>query len=69
MALKKQVFGELDKICKPGALLASNTSTLNIDEIASATTRPDVASDARSARSARSDAIRIRHSSVMRVPP
>ncbi|HLJ27872.1 MAG TPA: 3-hydroxyacyl-CoA dehydrogenase NAD-binding domain-containing protein [Candidatus Angelobacter sp.] len=40
MALKKQVFGELDKICKQGAILASNTSTLNIDEIASATKRP-----------------------------
>jgi 3-hydroxyacyl-CoA dehydrogenase len=40
MALKKQVFGELDKIVKPGAVLASNTSTLNIDEIASATSRP-----------------------------
>jgi 3-hydroxyacyl-CoA dehydrogenase len=41
MALKKQVFGELDKICKPGAILASNTSTLNIDEIAEATKRPE----------------------------
>ncbi len=41
MALKKQVFGELDKICKQGAILASNTSTLNIDEIASATRRPE----------------------------
>jgi 3-hydroxyacyl-CoA dehydrogenase len=41
MALKKQVFGELDKICKPTAILASNTSTLNIDEIASATSRPE----------------------------
>jgi 3-hydroxyacyl-CoA dehydrogenase len=40
MALKKQIFGELDRICKPGAILASNTSTLSIDEIASATTRP-----------------------------
>jgi 3-hydroxyacyl-CoA dehydrogenase len=40
MALKKQVFGELDKICKPGAILASNTSTLSIDEIAQATSRP-----------------------------
>ena len=40
MALKKQVFAELDKICKNGAILASNTSTLNIDEIASATSRP-----------------------------
>jgi 3-hydroxyacyl-CoA dehydrogenase len=41
MDLKKQVFGELDRIAKPGAILASNTSTLNIDEIASATSRPD----------------------------
>ena len=40
MALKKQVFGDLDRVCKPGAILASNTSTLNIDEIASATSRP-----------------------------
>src|SRR6267378_7021281 len=37
MALKKEVFRELDRVCKPGAILASNTSTLNIDEIASAT--------------------------------
>jgi len=41
MALKKEVFAELDKIAKPGAILASNTSTLNIDEIASATSRPE----------------------------
>ena len=41
MELKKQVFGELDKICKPDAVLASNTSTLNIDEIASVTSRPE----------------------------
>ena len=41
MALKKEVFGQLDKICKSGAILASNTSTLNIDEIASATKRPE----------------------------
>jgi 3-hydroxyacyl-CoA dehydrogenase len=40
MALKKQVFGELDKVIRPGAILASNTSTLNVDEIASATARP-----------------------------
>src|SRR5262250_53367 len=40
MALKKQVFAEIDKVAKPDAILASNTSTLNIDEIASATTRP-----------------------------
>ncbi|MGH9676068.1 MAG: 3-hydroxyacyl-CoA dehydrogenase NAD-binding domain-containing protein, partial [Candidatus Acidiferrum sp.] len=40
MALKKQVFGELDRVCKPAGILASNTSTLNVDEIASATSRP-----------------------------
>ncbi len=40
MELKKQVFGELDRACKPEAILASNTSTLNIDEIASSTSRP-----------------------------
>jgi 3-hydroxyacyl-CoA dehydrogenase len=40
MALKKEVFSELDRVCKPGAILASNTSSLNIDEIASATSRP-----------------------------
>jgi len=41
MELKKVVFGELDAICKPNTILASNTSTLNIDEIASATKRPE----------------------------
>jgi 3-hydroxyacyl-CoA dehydrogenase len=41
MALKKEIFGELDRVCKAGAILASNTSTLSIDEIASATARPD----------------------------
>lgn len=41
MALKKQVFDELDRVCKPGAILASNTSTLSIDDIASATSRPE----------------------------
>jgi 3-hydroxyacyl-CoA dehydrogenase len=41
MALKKEVFRELDRVCKPGAILASNTSTLNIDEIASSTARPE----------------------------
>jgi 3-hydroxyacyl-CoA dehydrogenase len=40
MDLKKQVFAELDRICRPDAILASNTSTLNVDEIASATSRP-----------------------------
>lgn len=42
MALKKEVFTELDRICKPDAVLASNTSTLNIDEIASVTARPQM---------------------------
>jgi 3-hydroxyacyl-CoA dehydrogenase len=41
MALKKAVFAELDRACRPGAILASNTSTLNIDEIAEATSRPE----------------------------
>jgi 3-hydroxyacyl-CoA dehydrogenase len=40
MALKKDVFGQLDRVCRPSAILASNTSTLDIDEIASATSRP-----------------------------
>ncbi|MEO7410638.1 MAG: 3-hydroxyacyl-CoA dehydrogenase NAD-binding domain-containing protein [Sphingomicrobium sp.] len=40
MDVKKEIFGRLDKIAKPGAILASNTSYLNIDEIAAATSRP-----------------------------
>jgi len=40
MDVKKDVFGRLDKIAKPGAILASNTSYLNIDEIAAVTSRP-----------------------------
>jgi 3-hydroxyacyl-CoA dehydrogenase len=40
MDVKKEVFGKLDTICKPGAILASNTSYLNVDEIAAATSRP-----------------------------
>jgi 3-hydroxyacyl-CoA dehydrogenase len=40
MAVKKEVFGKLDQFAKPGAVLASNTSYLNIDEIAKATRRP-----------------------------
>jgi len=40
MALKKEVFQALDRVCKPGAILASNTSTLSIDEIAASTSRP-----------------------------
>src|SRR6202035_1045377 len=41
MVLKKEVFGQLDRVCKKAAILASNTSTLSIDEIASATSRPE----------------------------
>jgi len=41
MPLKKQVFAELDRVCKKGAILSSNTSTLNIDEIAAMTSRPE----------------------------
>ncbi len=40
MEVKKEVFGKLDALCKPGAILASNTSYLDIDEIAASTTRP-----------------------------
>ncbi len=40
MDVKKEVFGKLDGICKQGAILASNTSYLNVDEIAASTTRP-----------------------------
>jgi 3-hydroxyacyl-CoA dehydrogenase len=41
MDVKKDVFGRLDKIAKPGAILASNTSYLNIDEIAASISRPE----------------------------
>lgn len=40
MAVKKEVFTKLDTVAKPGAILASNTSYLNIDEIAAMTKRP-----------------------------
>ena len=40
MAIKKEVFTKLDAVCKPGAILASNTSYLNIDDIAAITRRP-----------------------------
>lgn len=39
MAVKKDIFGRLDSIAKPGAILASNTSALDLNEIATATTR------------------------------
>jgi 3-hydroxyacyl-CoA dehydrogenase len=41
MELKRAVFAELDRICRPGAILASNTSALNVNQIASATSRPE----------------------------
>ncbi|MGA9882270.1 MAG: 3-hydroxyacyl-CoA dehydrogenase NAD-binding domain-containing protein, partial [Candidatus Acidiferrales bacterium] len=41
LALKKEIFAELNRVCKPGAILASNTSTLDLDEIAATTTRPE----------------------------
>lgn len=41
MALKKEIFTAIDAIAKPDCVLASNTSTLNVDEIASATKRPE----------------------------
>ncbi|CDS49601.1 Enoyl-CoA hydratase / Delta(3)-cis-delta(2)-trans-enoyl-CoA isomerase / 3-hydroxyacyl-CoA dehydrogenase / 3-hydroxybutyryl-CoA epimerase [Polaromonas sp. CG9_12] len=40
MAVKKAVFAELDRVCKPGAVLATNTSYLDIDEIAASVLRP-----------------------------
>ncbi|WEK00271.1 MAG: 3-hydroxyacyl-CoA dehydrogenase NAD-binding domain-containing protein [Candidatus Sphingomonas phytovorans] len=40
MDVKKEIFGRLDTIAKPGAILASNTSYLNVDEIAASTSRP-----------------------------
>ncbi|MDE4174225.1 3-hydroxyacyl-CoA dehydrogenase NAD-binding domain-containing protein [Phaeobacter sp. PT47_59] len=40
MELKKKIFTELDRVMKPGAILATNTSALDIDEIASVTQRP-----------------------------
>jgi 3-hydroxyacyl-CoA dehydrogenase len=41
MELKQSIFKELDEICKPGALLASNTSALDVNEIAAVTSRPE----------------------------
>ncbi|HEX9171540.1 MAG TPA: 3-hydroxyacyl-CoA dehydrogenase NAD-binding domain-containing protein [Telluria sp.] len=40
MAVKQAVFAELDRVCKPGAVLATNTSYLDIDQIAASTSRP-----------------------------
>lgn len=41
MEVKKEVFGRLDALAKPGAILATNTSTLDVNEIAAATSRPE----------------------------
>lgn len=40
MSLKQEIFGRLDDICKEGAILATNSSSLDVDEIAAATQRP-----------------------------
>ncbi|MBI2585265.1 MAG: 3-hydroxyacyl-CoA dehydrogenase, partial [Rhodospirillales bacterium] len=41
MDVKKKVFGRLDRVCKAETILATNTSTLDVDQIAKATNRPD----------------------------
>ena len=41
MDIKKQVFSKLDQVCKAGAILATNTSSLDVDEIAAVTKRPE----------------------------
>jgi len=41
LSVKKEVFGKLDAVCKKSAILATNTSSLDVDEIASATKRPE----------------------------
>jgi len=41
MSVKKTVFAQLDAVCKPGAILATNTSYLDVDEIAAVTKRPE----------------------------
>ena len=40
MAVKQAVFAELDRVCRPGAILATNTSYLDVDAIAAGTSRP-----------------------------
>ncbi|MDD9946810.1 MAG: 3-hydroxyacyl-CoA dehydrogenase NAD-binding domain-containing protein [Myxococcales bacterium] len=42
MGIKKEVFAKLDQVCSPKAILATNTSTLDVNEIASATSRPEM---------------------------
>lgn len=40
LGIKREIFAELDRVCRPGTVLATNTSTLDIDRIADATDRP-----------------------------
>jgi 3-hydroxyacyl-CoA dehydrogenase len=40
LAIKKEIFTKLDAVCRPGAILATNTSTLDVDSIAEVTARP-----------------------------
>jgi len=41
MSVKREISATLDDLCRPGTILASNTSTLDIDQIAAATSRPE----------------------------
>jgi len=41
MDIKKKVFAELDKICRPDAILGTNTSCLSVIDVAAVTKRPD----------------------------
>lgn len=41
MSVKKELFARLDRVCKPGVIMATNTSTLDVNEIAAATSRPE----------------------------
>jgi 3-hydroxyacyl-CoA dehydrogenase len=41
MDLKREIFGRLDKLCRPDAILATNTSSLDVNEIAACTSRPE----------------------------
>jgi len=41
MSLKKEIFGKLDNVCRPDAIMATNTSTLDVNEIARVTSRPE----------------------------
>src|SRR5690606_29923348 len=40
MAVKREIFLRLDAVCRPGTILASNTSRLDINELATVTSRP-----------------------------